>query len=200
MTSRDAKNEFKEQCEMCGERVPSYEIINVRDGEKYKRHCNRCYNKVISEMYELDFEHPEFQPFTMKDVDGSPHEFCFRTHIIPSGVSIEALELIKGVPEGYQFQVLGPFEADPLELFGQLFERIRSALSMKHIETGEYGLQITDKNVVRGRITWDDENDGRIPRLVIDGKPVSWEELGRMLMAYEGWNFKLEIYDGSETR
>ena len=151
-------------------------------------------------MYKVDFEHSEFQPITMKDVDGSPHEFRFRTQIIPSGVSIEALELIKGVPEGFQFQVLGPFEADPLELFGQLFERIRRALSMKHIETGEYGLQISDENVVRGRIDCDDVTGGRIPRLVIDGKSVPWEELGRMLMAYEGWNFKLEIFDGSETR
>jgi len=146
-------------------------------------------------MYELDLEHPEFQPITMNDVDGVQHEFHFRTRIIPSGISIEALEIIKGVPEGYQFQVLGSFEADHLEIFGQLFERIRRAMSQKHIEKGEYGPQITDENVVRGRITWDDETDGRIPRLVIDGKPVSWEELGQMLMAYEGWNFKLEIFD-----
>ena len=199
MTKRKTK-EFKQKCEVCSERVRSYEIVYVRDGEKYRRHCNRCYNKMISEMYELDFEHPEFQPITLKDVDGFSHEFRFRTFIIPTGISIEALEVRNGELAGYEFQVIGDIEADPLELFGQLFERIRKALSMKHIDTGEYGLQISDDGIVRGRIEWDDESDGKIPRLVIDGKSVSWEEFGRMLMTYEGWNFKMEIFDRSEMR
>jgi prevent-host-death family protein len=32
----------------------------------------------------------------------------------------------------------------------------------------------------------------------IDGRPVTWEAFGRMLLRYEGWQFKLEIYDLSE--
>jgi len=30
---------------------------------------------------------------------------------------------------------------------------------------------------------------------VIDGKGIDWYELGRMLSAYEGFNFKLDIFD-----
>jgi hypothetical protein len=52
--------------------------------------------------------------------------------------------------------------------------------------------------LVRGRIAWDDEHDGRLPLLVIDGREVSWEAFGRMLMTFEGWQFKLEIRDRSE--
>jgi hypothetical protein len=39
-----------------------------------------------------------------------------------------------------------------------------------------------------------------LPKLVIDGKSVSWEKFGRILMTYEGWHFKMEIYDGTEER
>jgi hypothetical protein len=40
--------------------------------------------------------------------------------------------------------------------------------------------------------------DGRVPLLVIDGREITWEEFGRMLMTFEGWQFKLEIRDMSE--
>jgi hypothetical protein len=33
---------------------------------------------------------------------------------------------------------------------------------------------------------------------VIDGREVTWEQLGRMLMGFEGSQFKLEIRDKSE--
>jgi hypothetical protein len=34
--------------------------------------------------------------------------------------------------------------------------------------------------------------------LVIDGREVSWEEFGRMLMTFEGWQSRMEIRDRSE--
>jgi hypothetical protein len=45
---------------------------------------------------------------------------------------------------------------------------------------------------------WDDEQDGRVPLLVIDGHEISWDQFGRMLMSFEGWQFKLQIRDRSE--
>ena len=102
--------------------------------------------------------------------------------------------------DGYEFQVMGPIEADPLALFGKLFEKIRRALSRKHIVAGQHGPQITDGSLVRGVIQWDEDTGGTVPRLVIDGKSVTWEEFGRMLMTYEGWQFKIEIYDGTDER
>ena len=52
--------------------------------------------------------------------------------------------------------------------------------------------------LVRGRITWDSAEDGHVPLLVIDGREVTWDQFGRMLMTFEGWQFKLEIRDKSE--
>jgi hypothetical protein len=40
--------------------------------------------------------------------------------------------------------------------------------------------------------------DGRTPLLLIDGWEVSWEEFGRMLMTFEGWQFRMEIGDRSD--
>jgi hypothetical protein len=48
------------------------------------------------------------------------------------------------------------------------------------------------------RIEWDETQPGRVPLLVIDGREVSWDEVGRMLMSFEGWQFRLEIRDRSE--
>ena len=49
-----------------------------------------------------------------------------------------------------------------------------------------------------GASEWDGSEDGRVPLLVIDGQEVSWDELGRMLMSFEGWQFRLAICDRSE--
>ena len=36
-------------------------------------------------------------------------------------------------------------------------------------------------------------------RLIVDGRPLSWDQLGTMLMTYEGFDFKLEIMDTTEA-
>ena len=51
---------------------------------------------------------------------------------------------------------------------------------------------------MRGKIEWDDAHDGRVPLLIIDGREITWDELGRMLMSFEGWQFKLTVADKSE--
>ena len=62
---------------------------------------------------------------------------------------------------------------------------------------GEQGLQIVDQ-LVRGTIDSDESAWERTPRLQIDGRPVSWEAFGQMLLSFEGWQFKLEIIDPSD--
>ena len=54
------------------------------------------------------------------------------------------------------------------------------------------------EQTVRGRIDWDESAVERVPLLVIDGREISWNDFGRMLAAFEGWQFKLEIIDRSD--
>ena len=47
---------------------------------------------------------------------------------------------------------------------------------------------------VAGRLVWNDEGvDGRPFNVVIDGRTLTWEELGYALESYEGWRFRLVI-------
>jgi hypothetical protein len=95
-------------------------------------------------------------------------------------------------------QALGDPQGDLFALMGQLVERIRRALALRHLKYDkQLGWRIDDF-LARGRITWDDEQDGRLPLLVIDGHEITWEQFGRMLMSFEGWQFKLEIHDRSK--
>jgi len=115
-----------------------------------------------------------------------------------TGVALDAFELCDGHPSGYYFQIIGDQEKDLLVLLGRLIEKMRRALSTKHLTNGEHGLQISDERVVRGRVGWDDARNGRVPLLIIDGQEIGWDEFGRMLMSFEGWQFKLTIRDKSE--
>jgi hypothetical protein len=51
---------------------------------------------------------------------------------------------------------------------------------------------------VQAKIESDIDQDDRMPLLIIDGKEITWSEFGRMLMSFEGWQFKMTLADKSE--
>ena len=188
------------RCARCGQVTPSYEIVNYGSMEHgYREICLGCLNTEMAEVMGLEgFDHANFEPVGLTDCAGEVHEFHFRTNLFGPGVAIDAFELRNGLPSGYQFQIIGNPEDDLLGLLGQLVQKIRRGLSTKHIVDSQHGLQIADHRVVRGKIEWDDAHNGRMPLLIIDGREVTWDELGRMLMSFEGWQFKLTVADKSE--
>lgn len=188
------------RCDGCSQITPSYDIVNYGSIEQGYRHlCSRCFNTEVAKTAGLEgFEHAKFEPVGLNDCMGQLHEFHFRTHLFGTGVALDAFELRDGDPGGYYFQIIGNPEDDLLVLLGRLVEKMRRALSVRHLMDGEHGLQIADPGVVRGRIEWDDAHDGRLPLLVIDGREIDWDEFGRMLMSFEGSQFKLNIADKSE--
>ena len=113
-------------------------------------------------------------------------------------VALDAFELRDEEPRGYHCQALGDPQGDLFAQMGQLVERMRRALALRHLKYDkQLGWRIDDF-LARGRITSDDEQDGRVPLVVIDGHEITWEQFGRMLMSFEGWQFKLEIHDRSK--
>jgi hypothetical protein len=188
------------QCEECGASTPDYDIINYgsMDGG-YRQLCSRCVNADVAERTGCkDFEHIRFQPVRMTDAAGQAHDFHFRVRLFGTGVALDALELRNGCSAGYQFQVIGDPADDVFALLGRLIEKMRRALAIRHLDDDVSGPQIADHQLVRGRIDCDLDEADRTPCLVIDGREISWMEFGRMLMAFEGWQFKLEIRDMSE--
>jgi hypothetical protein len=188
------------RCDECGQSSPDYDIVNYGSMEGgYRMLCVGCFNAEVAQRAGLrDFQHVRFEPVGMTDAHGRACEFHFRTRLFGSGVAVEAFELRDGQPSGYQFQVVGEPDEDLLGLLGRLIAKMRRSLAVKHVEDSELGLQVTDGLVVRGRIECDMDTEDRLPVVVIDGREVSWAELGRMAMAFEGWQFKLEFRDKSE--
>ncbi|MGH7107260.1 MAG: DUF7713 domain-containing protein [Acetobacteraceae bacterium] len=185
-------------CDTCHQPIGIADGVSYGSMESgYRELCSRCFNQEVASRGGLDFQHVAFEPLQMQDASGASHTFHFGLHLLGDRVSLDALELRDDTSEGYQFQIIDDAEADLFGLMGQLVERMRRALAQRHLEEDGGQLQIADF-VARGRITCDLEQDGRVPVMVIDGREITWEEFGRMLMTFEGWQFKLEIHDRSE--
>ena len=186
-------------CHTCRAPIAGYDSVHYGSIETgYRDLCSRCFNEEVASLGDLDFQHVNFEPVEMPDAGGQMHRFHFRLHLLGDRVSLEAFELKDGAPGGYQFQMLDDAEADLFAVMGQLIERMRRALALRHLEKEPgFGLSIKDF-LVRGRIDCDLESDDRMPQLIIDGREICWEQFGRMLMGFEGWQFKLEIRDRSE--
>ena len=192
----------REPCEKCGKMVAPYQSVSLGSAEgKYQYLCMACTNADIAEQAGVNFKHPEYQPMALPDIDGIEHEFHFNTRLLGDRVVISALEIKDGEHRGYEFEVLGyDPEEDTLELYRLLLDRMRRGLMQRHLKVDKYGLHIAKPDIVRARIDCDLDNPDNGPLLVIDGKEVAWDEFGRMLTTFEGFQFKMEIYDISEER
>jgi len=186
-------------CDACGTAVPAYDVVNYGSIEQgYRELCSRCFNAEVASTLGLErFENVGLHPVVMTDCAGERHEFHFRMRLLGSMAVLDAFELTAGAPGGYRFEILGKPDDEPWSLLGRLIERMRRSLSIKHLVRSEHGTQIADR-MVCGRIEWDESEDGRVPLLVIDGQEVSWDDFGRMLMSFEGWQFRVAICDLSE--
>jgi hypothetical protein len=191
---------MRARCEGCKALVQDFEITSCGSmSGGYKELCCRCFNGLMAARSGLpQFQHVDFAPVVLVDCARKSHKFYFTTRLLGDILVLEAFELRKGIRGGYQFKLIGNPEEDTFELLRRLLERMRRALSVRHLRRDGMGMSIAKHNTVRGRIEWDDKGDGRLPLLTIDGKDIDWEEFGRILMTYEGFQFKLEIRDASE--
>jgi len=187
------------QCEGCRERTSSHDIVTYGNTESgYRQLCSRCLNAEVARLTGLkDFDDFRVEPIGLVDCAGETHRFHFRRRLLGNIVALDAFELRDGCPSGYQCGIIGDPEDDQLGLLGRLIEKLRRMLSVKHLSGEGPEFEIAERTV-RGQIDWDESAVERTPLLVIDGREISWDEFGRMLMAFEGWQFKLQIVDRSD--
>ena len=187
-------------CDACRQPTAAQDVVNYGSMEGgYRRLCGQCFNEAAANQLGLQgFEHVAFEPVRMVDGRGSEHEFHFRARLFGPDMAIDAFELRDGSPVGYRFQAIGEPEHDPLELLGKLIGKMRRALVFTHLDDTDHGLQVNDRLILRGTVDSDPDEDHRVPMVVIDGREISWDELGRMVATFEGWQFKLEFRDRSE--
>jgi hypothetical protein len=182
-----------ERCDTCGRELSYGATISVAGRGTY---CSPCYNAWAAEKWGLRFDNTEFEPVTLRDASGVPHTFGIHSRLAPgAGHVMEALE--EGCEGfGYQFKVMGPESSDAMALFQELFPRMREGLSRRYLENNDVGLRFVEGDRLEGRIEMGREAGQ--PVLVVDGRPRSWDEIGLLLLSYEGWNVKLEILDSIE--
>ncbi len=190
-------------CERCGTLVPRHDLTHFTTETGASELCTLCFNADVAQRSGIDdFDNHPLDPVLITAADGVIHEFHLRTRLLGAIVTLEAYELKDHAPSGYQFQLVGEPDEDRFVQLGRLVERIRRTLATTYLEDGRDGLQIKDMEV-KGTIEADLSDDTDLvgssaPMLVIDGRDVSWEEFGRMLMTFEGFQFKLEIVDKSD--
>ncbi len=187
-----------ECCSTCGAAIVAHSSVYFGSGGESRLLCLRCYNESMAKRLDLDYEHIEFDPVTLEGHDGLPHTFEFRSRIFGEQLALEAHEVTEN-EEGYEISVIADAEQDLYVTFQSLFERIRRELSRQHLEFKQGYYHIKD-GMVRGHITSSAADDHQAPLLVIDGKPIRWEEFGRMVSTYMGFRFKMELFDLGEDK
>jgi hypothetical protein len=100
---------------------------------------------------------------------------------------------------GHRFAILGDFETDARDLFKRLRKRIRQGLSVRHVQETEHGWQLTQAHRLSGVIEWDPETEGALPLLIVDGRPFTWDQIGRMMMTFEGFTLNAIVEDTIEV-
>ena len=191
------------QCERCGKQCRDHGMITLSesDGRHSETICGDCYNEEMAEALEVE----DFKNFDshiiIKDCDNIEHIFEVRKMTHGTGIFWEAIEFLDDDNIGYSFQVYQGFEDKPEEAVKNLNQKIKNGISKKFIKRTSFGGQESlsfSEDVVEGKIEWDDRYDGRIPKFKIDGVDYTAEQIGNMLMAYEGWNFELKIKEPTD--
>lgn len=187
-------------CHQCHESVPSYDTIGyAADGTRFHMICSKCFNAIKAQEGGFSFTHVRFSPLDIADADGVAHTFHFQMLLGPSGVRLEAAELINGKPLGYRFRVMGDLEESPFNLLARLLARIQRGLAVRYLtDDPQFGTCLANHRL-RGHIAYDKGTDGRLPLVIVDGRAITWEEFGEMLMTYEGWPFKLQMLNTPQS-
>jgi hypothetical protein len=179
--------------------VPDYNVVGYGSDESGERPlCSRCFNLETAQAGRIDFERVRFASIAMTDAVGKSHVFQFRVfEALGGGVILEAFERPPPELAGYEFAALGETPVDLFDLKALLLQRMRRWLAQRYLRLTAEGDEQIIGDRVQARITSDVGRDD-IPFLVIDGREVSWREFGRMLMTFEGFEFRLELRERSD--
>jgi hypothetical protein len=138
-------------------------------------------------------ENPE-DDFPMRDVVedafGNKRSFLISYRTVGPGHTVTAEEEGK---DGYGYQFESFSETSPYNALFDLRSKMARSLATCHITKDDHGYTLLH-DTLRGRITW-----GGMERiiLVVDGIPLTMDDLYEILSTHEGWLFRLEIVDPS---
>ncbi len=127
----------------------------------------------------------------VEDHAGRARAFVISCHEGGLGFTVRAEE--EGVRgPGYEFAAYS--ETSPYNALGRLRQKMCRGLATRHI-SGQRGDYHMLHDTLSGRITSDGEG-GVV--LVVDGVPLSIDDLSSILATHEGWGFEMKILDPLE--
>jgi len=159
--------------------------------------CDRCFDiRIAASTGWPQLPEPP-APEAIVGPDGRVHRIVYRLWRSPGGVAVEAEE--DGEPfDGYYAEVVGTHETDPVPLVERARAAIRRRIGRQNLEVGPGGPHwIMSDDVLLGRLVWNESAEPGKDRepydVVVDGRRLSWEEFGRALEPFEGWEFRLSF-------
>jgi len=178
-------------CEDCGEA----DTNACLDGVEV---CDRCFDRRISAQTGLPRLPDPPPPIVVAGPDGRRHRLRFRVWRAGVGIEVQLDETGVPVGEGYQFAVLGDHDAEVDMLVAEVRSRAETEIARQYLQraTEGHSWMVGDDDEVAGRLVWNDDADNGKPYdVVVDGRTMSWEQLGLALEPYNGWGFRLVIED-----
>ncbi len=167
--------------------------------------CDRCFNDHISRQTGWA-PLPDPPPVeTVRTGDGRKLRFRYRLSWAPTGVlSAEAEQVDQPPGEGFRFSVSGEHDADPDTVLARLRRVVHREVGRSYLVPDEFASSGDDPrwmiadDEVFGWIGWSGNASVREPAVVIDGRHLDWDEFGRMVASFEGWQFRMVLSDNSD--
>jgi hypothetical protein len=142
------------------------------------------------------------EPVTLDSPDGRGQRFRFDVSWLASGwLAVEMGEGDFGsghnASTGYHFSALGPLDGSGFDE-QVAFVRLAAERALGHLylePTEPDGRLLLRGDAVEGRLIWAGGQPGmREPyAVVVDGRPMSWDDFGRALEPFEGFRFRLTV-------
>jgi hypothetical protein len=106
-------------------------------------------------------------------------------------VVVEAQE--DGEPfDGFSAEVVGTHDSDPSTLVERTRAAIRRRIGRQDLQWAPGGDHwIMSEDDLRGRLVWNEDVEPY--DVVVDGRRLTWDEFGRALEPFEGWEFRLSF-------
>jgi len=127
----------------------------------------------------------------VEDHAGRARRFLITFHEGPLGFTVRAQEK-EAQGTGYEFEAFS--ETSPYNALGRLRKKMYRGLATRHISRSPHGYRMLHDKL-SGRIS-SDGNGGAV--MVVDGIPLSIDDLADILISHEGWSFDLTIIHSLE--
>jgi len=195
------KNEKKRDlCEHCQQKGITHHLT-LLDGRELKL-CSDCFNQEMASSLGLELEPFEQREIAFKNTKGKQFKFLVSRLVLPMMICYEAEEFRRDRQPGRKISQMAQLPCDEKQLWQEFCAKVKRYLDKDYLkkEKDFYGglrLQLA-RDEAAGYLIWSDDNQGSIHDVVIDGKKFTWDELGRMLSPYEGFQFQLKILDRTE--